>query len=263
MTGLEDIAVATIVMVVLAGLAAGWVDAVVGGGGLLQLPVLLMVPGITPVQALATNKMGSVFGTATSTITYYRRVGPDLRTAIPMAVVALCGSFGGAIVATLLPAAVIKPVIVLALIGVAVFTAERPQLGRAAALRFTGQRHLLTALAIGLVIGFYDGVLGPGTGTFLVISLVAMLGYDFLQASAKAKIVNLATNLGAIAFFLPSGHILVGLGLILGLSNMVGGYLGARMAVRQGAGFIRIVFLCVVSVLIAKLGWDLFVEWTA
>ena len=122
---------------------------------------------------------------------------------------------------------------------------------------------LLTALAIGLIIGFYDGVLGPGTGTFLVISLVAMLGYDFLQASAKAKIVNLATNLGAIAFFLPSGHILVGLGLILGLSNMVGGYLGARMAVRQGAGFIRIVFLCVVSVLIAKLGWDLFVEWTA
>lgn len=263
MTGLEDIAVATIVMVVLAGLAAGWVDAVVGGGGLLQLPVLLMVPGITPVQALATNKMGSIFGTATSTVTYYRRVGPDLRTALPMAAVALGGSFGGAIVATVLPAQVIKPVIVLALIGVAVFTAARPHLGRDLMLRYTGRRHLLTALGIGLVIGFYDGVLGPGTGTFLVISLVAMLGYDFLHASAKAKIVNLATNLGAIAFFLPSGHILVGLGLILGLSNMVGGYLGARMAVRQGAGFIRVVFLCVVFVLIAKLSWDLVAEWTA
>ncbi len=263
MTGLEDIAVATVVMVVLAGLAAGWVDAVVGGGGLLQLPVLLMVPGITPVQALATNKMGSIFGTATSTVTYYRRVGPDLRTALPMAAVALGGSFGGAIVATVLPAQVIKPVIVLALIGVAVFTAARPHLGRDLMLRYTGRRHLLTALGIGLVIGFYDGVLGPGTGTFLVISLVAMLGYDFLHASAKAKIVNLATNLGAIAFFLPSGHILVGLGLILGLSNMVGGYLGARMAVRQGAGFIRVVFLCVVFVLIAKLSWDLVAEWTA
>lgn len=262
-TGLEDIAFTTILMVVLAGLAAGWVDAVVGGGGLLQLPVLLMVPGITPVQALATNKMGSIFGTATSTITYYRRVRPDLRTAVPMAAIALGGSFGGAIVATLLPASVIKPVIVLALVAVAVFTAARPQLGRASAVKFTGARHLMTALAIGLVIGFYDGVLGPGTGTFLVISLVAMLGYDFLQASAKAKIVNLATNLGAIAFFLPSGHILVGLGLILGLSNMVGGYLGARMAVRQGAGFIRIVFLAVVSVLIIKLGWDLFTEWSA
>ncbi len=262
MTGLEDIAVATVVMVVLAGLAAGWIDAVVGGGGLLQLPVLLMVPGITPVQALATNKMGSVFGTATSALTYHRRVGPDLRTALPMAGVALCGSFGGAILATLLPAEVIRPVIVLALVAVAVFTAARPQLGRASALRFTGRRHLLAVLVIGLVIGFYDGLLGPGTGTFLVISLVAVLGYDFLQASAKAKIVNLATNLGAIAFFLPSGHILVGLGLILGLSNMVGGYLGARMAVRQGAGFIRVVFLTVVFVLIAKLGWDLAVEWT-
>ena len=262
LTGLEDITAATVVMIVLAGLAAGWIDAVVGGGGLLQLPVLLMVPGITPVQALATNKMGSVFGTTTSAITYYRRVHPDLRTALPMAGVALVGSFCGAIVATLLPAEVIKPVIVLALIGVAVFTAARPQLGRDTGLRYEGRRHLAVAIVIGLVIGFYDGLLGPGTGTFLVIALVAVLGYDFLQGSAKAKIVNLATNLGAIAFFLPSGHILLGLGLILGAANMVGGYVGARMAVKRGAGFIRVVFLIVVFVLIARLGYDLLLEWT-
>lgn len=261
LTGLEDITLATLALVVLAGFAAGWIDAVVGGGGLLQLPVLLMVPGITPVQALATNKLGSVFGTATSAITYYRRVHPDLSTALPMAVVALVGSFGGAIVATLLPAEVIKPVIVLALIGVAVFTAARPQLGRDSGLRYSGRRHLAVALVIGLVIGFYDGVLGPGTGTFLVISLVAILGYTFLQGSAKAKIVNLFTNLGAIAFFLPSGHILLGLGLVLGVANMIGGYLGARMAIQRGSGFIRIVFLVVVFVLIAKLGYDLIVEW--
>lgn len=261
-TGLEDITLATLAMVLLAGFAAGWIDAVVGGGGLLQLPVLLMVPGITPVQALATNKLGSVFGTATSATTYYRRVHPDLRTALPMGVIALVGSFGGAIVATLLPAEVIKPVIVLALIGVAVFTAARPQLGRDSGLRYAGRRHLAVALVIGLVIGFYDGVLGPGTGTFLVISLVAVLGYNFLQGSAKAKIVNLFTNLGAIAFFLPSGHILLGLGLILGVANMLGGYLGARMAIQRGSGFIRIVFLVVVFVLIAKLGYDLVVEWT-
>ncbi|NUL47880.1 TSUP family transporter [Cellulosimicrobium funkei] len=262
LTGLEDITLATLALVVLAGLAAGWIDAVVGGGGLLQLPVLLMVPGITPVQALATNKLGSVFGTTTSAITYYRRVHPDLSTALPMAVVALVGSFGGAIVATLLPAAVIRPVIVAALIGVAVFTAARPQLGRDSGLRYSGRRHLAVALVIGLVIGFYDGVLGPGTGTFLVISLVAVLGYTFLQGSAKAKIVNLFTNLGAIAFFLPSGHILLGLGLVLGAANMIGGYLGARMAIQRGSGFIRIVFLVVVFVLIAKLGYDLIVEWT-
>ncbi|GAA1117596.1 sulfite exporter TauE/SafE family protein [Citricoccus alkalitolerans] len=261
LTGLEDITVATLVMVLLAGLAAGWIDAVVGGGGLLQLPVLLMVPGITPVQALATNKLGSVFGTTTSAITYYRRIHPDLSTALPMAVVALGGSFGGAIVATLLPAEVIKPVILLALVGVAVFTAARPQLGRDSGLRYEGRRHLAVALLIGAVIGFYDGVLGPGTGTFLVISLVAILGYTFLQGSAQAKIVNLFTNLGAIAFFLPSGHILLGLGLVLGVANMVGGYLGARMAIRRGSGFIRIVFLVVVFVLIVKLGYDFVADW--
>jgi uncharacterized protein len=262
LTGLEEITLATLAMVVVAGLAAGWIDAVVGGGGLLQLPVLLMVPGVTPVQALATNKLGSVFGTATSAVTYYRRVHPDLRTALPMAVVALAGSFCGAIVATMLPAEVIKPVIVLALVGVAVFTAARPQLGRDSGLRYSGRRHVATAMLIGLVIGFYDGLLGPGTGTFLVISLVAILGYTFLQGSAQAKIVNLFTNLGAILFFLPSGHILLGLGLVLGAANMVGGYLGARMAIRRGSGFIRIVFLVVVFVLIAKLGYDLVVEWT-
>ncbi|MFC7402877.1 sulfite exporter TauE/SafE family protein [Citricoccus sp. GCM10030269] len=262
LTGLEDITTATVVMVVLAGLAAGWIDAVVGGGGLLQLPVILMVPGITPVQALATNKMGSIFGTTTSAVTYARRVHPDLKTALPMAVVALGGSFGGAVVATLLPAEVIKPVIVLALIGVAIFTAAKPQLGRDAGLRYEGRQHVAVAMLIGLVIGFYDGLLGPGTGTFLVISLVAILGYNFLQGSAKAKIVNLATNLGAIAFFWPSGHILLGLGLLLGVANMIGGYVGARMAVRRGSGFIRIVFLVVVFVLIAKLGYDLIIEWS-
>ncbi|XKH55787.1 TSUP family transporter [Citricoccus nitrophenolicus] len=261
LTGLEDITVATLVMVLVAGLAAGWIDAVVGGGGLLQLPVLLMVPGITPVQALATNKLGSVFGTTTSAITYYRRIHPDLSTALPMAVVALGGSFGGAIVATLLPAEVIKPVILLALVGVAVFTAARPQLGRDTGLRYEGRCHLAVALVIGAVIGFYDGVLGPGTGTFLVISLVAILGYTFLQGSAQAKIVNLFTNLGAIAFFLPSGHILLGLGLVLGVANMIGGYLGARMAIRRGSGFIRIVFLVVVFVLIVKLGYDFVADW--
>jgi uncharacterized protein len=189
-------------------------------------------------------------------------VHPDLKTALPMAGVALVGSFGGAIVATVLPAEVVKPVIVLALIGVAAFTAAKPQLGRDTGLRYSGGRHLAMAMLIGLAIGFYDGLLGPGTGTFLVISLVAFLGYTFLQGSAQAKIVNLFTNLGAILFFLPSGHILLGLGLILGAANMVGGYLGARMAIRRGSGFIRIVFLVVVFVLIAKLGYDLIVEWT-
>ena len=255
-SGLEGLTAGTIALIVLAGFAAGWIDAVVGGGGLLQLPALLLVPGISPVQALATNKMGSIFGTTTSAVTYYRRAQPDLKTAIPMAMVALAGSFGGAILATLLPEEVIKPVIIAALVAVGLFTLFRPTAGELTALRHTGSRHYAVAGVIGLVIGGYDGLIGPGTGSFLIIAMVAFMGYNFLAASAKAKIVNMATNLGALAFFLPTGHLLWGIGLVLGAANMAGGYLGARMAVSKGSKFIRIVFLSVVGALIIKLGYD-------
>ena len=259
-SGVEHIQLATVILVMVAGFAAGWVDAVVGGGGLLQLPVMLMVPGITPVQALATNKMGSIFGTTTSAVTYYRRVGPDLKTAIPMAVIALGGSFGGAVLAATLPQSVFKPIIVVALIAVAVFTALKPNVGELTSLRHTGHRHYLMACLIGAVIGFYDGLIGPGTGSFLIIALVTLMGYAFLEASAKAKIVNMATNAGALLFFLPHGSLLWGVGLLLGLANMAGGYLGARTAVKKGSKFIRIVFLVVVGALIIKLGFDVWNE---
>lgn len=260
LSGFEDISVLTILLIVVAGFAAGWIDAVVGGGGLIQLPVMLMIPGITPIQALATNKMGSIFGTATSSVTFYRRVRPDLRTAVPMAVIALAGSFCGALVAANLPQSVFKPIIVAALIAVAIFTAVKPNVGELTALRHSGHRHYVVACLIGAAIGFYDGLIGPGTGSFLIIALVTAMGYAFLEASAKAKIVNLATNAGALLFFLPHGSLLWGVGLVLGGSNMAGGYLGARMAVAKGSKFIRIVFLIVVAVLIVKLGWDVLQE---
>jgi hypothetical protein len=256
----EGLTPSVLALVLVAALAAGWVDAVVGGGGLIQLPALLLVPGLSPVQALATNKLASVFGTTTSAVTYQRRVRPDLRTALPMAAVALGGSFGGASVAALLPAEVFKPVIVVALVAIALFTAFRPALGEVTALRHTGRRHHGTALAVGAVIGFYDGVLGPGTGSFLVFALVSLLGYDFLNASAKAKIVNVATNLGALAFFVPHGSVVWGLGLAMGAANTLGGYLGSRTATSRGTGFIRVVFLVVVSALIVRLGWDVWTE---
>lgn len=144
-SGFENIQLYTILLVVVAGLAAGWVDAVVGGGGLIMLPVMLMVPGISPVQALATNKMGSIFGTTTSSVTYYRRVGPDLKTAVPMALIALGGSFSGAVVAAQLPQSVFKPIIVLALIAVAIFTALKPDIGGQTLLKHAGHRHYLLA----------------------------------------------------------------------------------------------------------------------
>lgn len=256
----DGLGLETLALMMLVALAAGWVDAVVGGGGLLQLPALLLVPGLAPVQALATNKLSSVFGTATASLTYARRVRPDLRTALPMAGLALAGSFGGAAVATILPAEVFRPIIVVAMLAVLIFVAVRPRMGAVTRLRFRGRRHLLVASGLGLVIGFYDGVLGPGTGTFLIIAMVSVLGYDFIQSSAKAKIVNLATNLGALGLFIPTGSVVWGLGFSMAAMNMAGGYLGSRTAIAKGSGFVRGVFLAVVGVLILKLGYDVWME---
>lgn len=258
--GLEQLTWGMLVLVIVAAFGAGWIDAVVGGGGLLQLPALLLIPGILPVQALATNKLAGLAGTTTSAATYYRRAKPDLRTAVPMALIALAGSFGGAAVAIVLPASAFKPIIVVALLAVAIFTAFRPEMGAATKLRFQGHRHHIAAGATGLLIGFYDGLIGPGTGTFLVITLVALMGYDFLQSSAKAKIVNFATNLGALLLFIPHGAVLWLLGAILAAANVGGSYLGSRMAIARGSTFIRVVFLIVVVLLIGKLGVDVWNE---
>lgn len=250
-----EIATTTLLLLVLAGFVAGWVDSVVGGGGLVQLPALLLVPGMGPIQALATNKLAGIMGTSVSAVTYYRLVHPDLRTAGPMALAALGGAAGGAGLASLLPEGVFRPVILVALVLVAVYTVARPDVGRATDLRWTGRRHLWAALGLGVAIGFYDGLLGPGTGTFLVIALVAVLGYAFLEASANAKIVNAATNLGALAVFAWQGAPLWKLGLVVGAANIAGSYLGARMAVARGSAFVRVVFVVVVGALIMRLAW--------
>lgn len=255
--GALEIGVLTMLALVLAGLLAGWVDAVVGGGGLVQLPALLLVPGITPVQALATNKLAGIMGTSVSAVTYYRRVGPDLRTAGPMALAALAGAVGGAALAARIPEDAFTPIILVVLVAVAAYTLRTPRLGQDTALRWEGSGHRWTAAGLGAVIGAYDGLLGPGTGTFLVISLVGVLGYAFLPASALAKIVNFATNAGALMFFVPNGHVLWTLGLCVGAANLCGGYIGARMAVARGNRFVRIVFIGVVGALVCSLGYDL------
>ncbi|WP_420836423.1 TSUP family transporter [Cellulomonas endophytica] len=253
---LTSLDASTLVLLLLAALAAGWVDAVVGGGGLIQLPALLLTPGLTPVQALATNKLSGAMGTATSALTFYRRVQPSLRTALPTAAVAALGAAAGALSAAAVPDGVLEPVVLVALVVVGAYTLLRPALGESTRLRFTGHRHTVVAGATGAVIGYYDGIAGPGTGAFLVFTLVGLLGYGFLEGSATAKIVNLATNLGALAVFALHGSVLWGLGLAMGLANLTGGYLGARTAVRAGGRFVRVVFLVVVAVLVVRLGWD-------
>jgi len=246
----------------LAGFLAGWIDAVVGGGGLIQLPALLLgVPGATPAQVLATNKFGSIWGTATSSVTYYRRVRPDLRTALPMAGVAYVGAVVGALIGLHIPKTAFYPIILVMLISVGAYTLSKPSLGEATVLRFSGHRHTVFAMLTGFVIGVYDGALGPGTGSFLVFALVGLMGYAFLEASAKAKIANFATNLGALTIFIPGGHVMWGIGAVMATTNLLGGYVGARTAVAQGSRFIRIVFVVVVGAFIIRIGGDLLGWW--
>ena len=246
----------------LAGFLAGWIDAVVGGGGLVQLPALLLgVPGATPAQVLATNKFGSIWGTATSSVTYYRRVRPDLRTALPMAGVAYVGAVVGALIGLHIPKTAFYPIILVMLISVGAYTLFTPSLGEATVLRFSGHRHTVFAMLTGFVIGVYDGALGPGTGSFLVFALVGLMGYAFLEASAKAKIANFATNLGALTVFIPGGHVMWGIGAVMATTNLLGGYVGARTAVAQGSKFIRIVFVVVVGAFIVRIGGDLLGWW--
>ena len=255
---MNDPSTTTLVLMALAAVCAGWVDAVVGGGGLIQLPALLLgFPQAAPIQILATNKLSSICGTSVSAVTYYRRVRPDLKTAIPLALLAFGGSLIGALLASRIPKAAFNPIILVVLIGVGTYTLLKPRLGRETDLRFSGHRHLLAGTGVGFLVGMYDGALGPGTGSFLVFALVGLLGYAFLQASALAKIANFATNLAALAIFIPQGAVMWKVGLLMGLGNLIGGYLGARTAVAKGAGFVRIVFVIVVGAFIVKIGLDL------
>lgn len=251
-----------LLLLALAALSAGFVDAVVGGGGLIQLPALLLaLPGATPAQVLATNKLGSICGTTVSSATYYRRVQPDPRTFLPLMLLAFLGSVGGAFVASHIPRSAFEPIVLVALVLVGAWVLFKPTLGRESLLRFSGHRHTAAAMATGLAVGFYDGALGPGTGSFFVIGLVGLLGYNFLDASAKAKMANWATNLGALCVFVPQGVVLWKVGLVIGLCNLVGGYLGARVAVARGSGFVRVFFIVVVAAFIVRIGGGVLGVW--
>ena len=257
-----ELATSTVIFLVTAALLAGWIDAVVGGGGLIQLPALLIaLPDSTPPAAiLGTNKVSSVWGTATSSLTYALKMRPDLRTVGLLVAGAALGSAGGAQLARLLPRSYFTPIVLLALIVVGIYTVRRPELGLVSARKHGGGAHYGRTGVIGLGVGAYDGFLGPGTGSFFVILLVGVLGYGFLEASAKAKIANLVTNLSAIGVFAYHGTVLWKLGLLMGAANLVGGFIGARTALRRGNAFVRKVFLVVVAGLTVKLAYDLVVE---
>jgi uncharacterized membrane protein YfcA len=253
---------AAVTTLLVAAAAAGWVDAVVGGGGLLLLPALLIAaPGMPLATALGTNKLAAIAGTGTAAVTYARRTTIDWAVAGPAAGCAVLASGAGALLAGRVPAAAYRPVVLGVLVAVALFVTLRPAVGLVAVPQRRTRARIAAAVAVaGGVIAAYDGLVGPGTGTFLVLAFTTLVGADFVHGSAMAKLVNTGTNLGALVVFAATGHVLWWLGATMAVCNIAGAVLGARMALARGAGFVRLVLLVVVLALILKLGVD---QWRA
>ncbi|RSS33236.1 TSUP family transporter [Streptomyces sp. WAC08241] len=258
---MPEISLTVLVLLCLAALLAGWIDAVVGGGGLLLLPALLLgLPHVPHPYVLGTNKAVAIVGTTGAAVTYVRRAPVQVWTAVRVGLAALAGSTAGALFVSAISRDVIRPLLMAVLVAVALFVMLRPSFGarpegeeRATLTR----ARLVTAIVlVGGGIGFYDGLFGPGTGTFLVLALTAVLHLDLVTASATAKIVNVCTNAGALVTFALQGSVYWQLAAVMAAFNLVGGTVGARMALSRGTEFVRGVLLVVVLSLVAKLAFD-------
>ncbi len=250
-----------LVIVTFASLLAGFVDAIVGGGGLILVPALFAVfPTTHPATLFGVNKGASVWGTAVATVQYARRVDMRWAALLPAAGAGFAGSLGGAWLVTVVDGGFLRKLLPFVLLAVLAYTLVKKDLGRIHAPRFSGHKETLAACSIGLVLGFYDGFFGPGTGSFFVFLFVRWLGYDFLNASASSKLLNTATNLAALALFAYKGHVWWHFALTMAVANVLGSLLGTRLALKHGSGFVRVVFMVVVSALILKTGFDAFLK---
>ena len=251
----QDLTLATALFLLAASFFAGFIDSIAGGGGLIQLPALLIgLPKSETAEVLGTNKLSAVFGTTTAAALYRKQIKPDPKILLAMGLPAFLGSAGGAVLASNIPTSSMRPMVLVLLIIVAVYTWFKPDLGKFENLRHLPKRRVQIAAFAGVVIGFYDGIFGPGTGSFLMLILVASLGYAFITASAIAKVVNVATNVGAIMVFGINGAVLWQIGIILGVANISGAVLGARLAIKGGSTLVRKFFLLVTVALIVKVG---------
>ena len=250
-----ELSLATGLFLLSASFLAGFVDSIAGGGGIVQLPALLIgLPNSPAAEVLGTNKLSAVFGTTTAAALYRKQIKPDPRVLLGMAIPAFFGSAAGALLASRIPTSSMRPMILVLLIAVAIYTWLKPDLGKLENLRHVPKQRIQIGAIAGAAIGFYDGIFGPGTGSFLMLILVATLGYAFITASAIAKVVNVATNVGALIVFGINGAVIWQIGIVMGLANITGAVIGSRLAIRGGSTLVRKVFLLVTIVLIVRVG---------
>jgi len=242
---------------------AGFIDAVVGGGGLIQLPALLVTLPNTPVPTIfGTNKIAALSGTSMAAIQYAKRIRFNFKLLFTIAVASFVASYFGAKIVSIIHPATLKPIILVILIAIAIYTFVKKDLGKVATKNLNPTRQMVFGAAIGLIIGFYDGFFGPGTGSFFVLAFVVILGFEFVQASAYAKIVNCMTNISALIVFIRQGNFILIIAILMSVFNVAGSILGSKMALKKGNGFIRIFFLIIVSIMILRYGYDVFKEFS-
>lgn len=244
-----------------AAFLAGMIDAVAGGGGLVQIPALFSTyPNMAPATLIGTTKVASMAGTANAAVRYARKVPIYWGATAPAMVAAFMLSMAGAWTLTKIPAEPLRKALPVVLLILLAYTVAKKDLGAEHAPTLSGTRERVAALLAGATIGFYDGVFGPGTGSFLMIVFVRVFGYDFLHASASAKVVNLATNLAALLLLAAKGHVWWQLGIVMAVANVAGSQVGSKLALRHGSRFVRKAFIVVVSALIVKTAYDAFLR---
>ncbi|REG97899.1 sulfite exporter TauE/SafE family protein [Flavobacterium aquicola] len=250
-----------IALLCLAAFFAGFIDAIVGGGGLIQTPAgLILLPNLPVSTVIGTLKIPAFSGTSFAAYQYLKKVTLDKKILIIMMLLAFPAAFLGSTVLTYVSNDFMKPLLLVVLSLLAIYTYVKKNFGQHQVRNISAKTQILNAVGISFIVGFYDGFIGPGTGSFLVVAFIAIMGFDFLHASANAKMVNLATNFGSICLFILKGKIIWSIALPMAASNAIGGWLGAKLAINRGNKFIRVFFLVVVTGTLIRFAYDVFLK---
>ena len=254
-----DYSLFTLLILSVLAFMAGFIDAVVGGGGLIQLPALLVTLPNSPLPTIfGTNKIAALSGTSMAAFQYAKRIRFNVKLLIVISVASFIASYFGAKIVSIINPATLRPIILIILIAIAIYTFIKKDLGKVETKQLSLTRQMILGAAIGLIIGFYDGFFGPGTGSFFVLAFVVILGFEFVQASAYAKIVNCMTNISALIVFIRQGNYIIGIAILMAVFNIAGSVIGSKMALKRGNGFIRVFFLIIVTIMIIRYGYDVF-----
>jgi uncharacterized membrane protein YfcA len=255
-----DYGTVVIISLIMLSFVAGFIDAVVGGGGLIQIPALLISLPKTPLPTIfGTNKIAALAGTSISALQYSKRIKFNYKLLITISICAGLASFLGAKVVSFINVNTLKSIILVVLILIAIYTFLKKDIGTVQTKNLSFDKQLIYGSLIGIMVGFYDGFFGPGTGSFFVLGFVVILGFEFVQASAYSKVINCMTNISALLVFIKQGNYILELAIIMSVCNITGNVIGTRLALKKGNTFVRTIFLLIVTLMIFRYGYDLFI----